>query len=198
MRLLFFFFFTGTLVISAQFNTPSRRVAKFNKPIKNNGRKLDYIKVSSDTIFENIEKTYKLAVHPPLDSIYITSRFGFRLHPIDGVYKKHRGIDLRAKAEYIYSVSKGIITKVDYDKGLGMYCVVTVGDYHFYYGHLSQLYKKEGTIVEPGTILGVTGSTGKSTAEHLHFAIKYKKVFIDPYLYLDFIKKLSRKHKSEI
>ncbi len=82
-----------------------------------------------------------------------------------------------------------MVKKIGYDKALGIYIILISGNYEFIYGHLSHIYVKEKGLLKPGEILGRTGTSGLSTAKHLHFAIKKNKHYIDPLPFLEFIMK---------
>lgn len=125
----------------------------------------------------------------PLDSIYVTSKFGKRADPFTGKNRKHYGIDLRASSSEIYSIMPGKIKKVGYEKkGLGNYIKIEHGDFEVIYGHLHTAIGEVGDFVSAGTIVGISGNTGRSTAPHLHFAIKYKGKYVDPKPVLEYLK----------
>jgi len=109
----------------------------------------------------------------------VTSPFGMRMHPIDHVRKMHNGIDISTRHDDLLATENngkviktgfdskgggGNYVKVEYDRGDGSKTIAT-------YCHLSKIDVKEGDTVNAGQKLGVSGSTGKSTGDHLHFAI---------------------------
>ncbi len=57
------------------------------------------------------------------------------------------------------------------DHGLGLYT---------FYGHLQSLAVEEGRLVDPGTVLGRVGATGRVTGAHLHWAARLNRARIDP------------------
>ncbi|PRY09057.1 peptidase M23-like protein [Pontibacter ummariensis] len=81
----------------------------------------------------------------------------------------------------------GKVSKVGYSKGLGNYIEVAHGAYRSVYGHLSTILVREEALVQAGTVLAITGSTGRSTGEHLHFSLKHGARVVDPTPYLDLI-----------
>lgn len=124
----------------------------------------------------------------PLDRIRITSNYGTRKDPITGRRRKHYGIDLAAKSDNVKSIMPGKITKIGYEKkGLGNYVKVKHGDFETIYGHLHTSIGTEGDIVNAGTVVGLSGSTGRSTGEHLHFSVKFKNNYVDPKPILEYI-----------
>ena len=100
----------------------------------------------------------------------VTSAFG-----VNRGSSKHKGTDMVGSgSKHIYSINNGTVVEVAYDgDGYGNYIIVNHGDgYWSLYGHLSKTYVKEGQGVNKNTILGVEGSTGRSTGSHLHLEIR--------------------------
>lgn len=116
----------------------------------------------------------------PLKSIKVTSPYGYRRDPITGKQSWHNGLDLRAKNEPAYAMMDGIVEKVGYDNRSGNYVTLRHGNYHVSYCHLSSIVVGRGENVYSGTIIGVTGSSGRSTGEHLHLTCKKDGKSINP------------------
>ena len=101
------------------------------------------------------------------------SGFGMRMHPIHGVQKMHYGIDFNCrKGTPIQASGKGKVVwagnRGDYGK-----CVIIDHGYGFksLYGHMSEILVKNGAQVERGAKIGLVGSTGGSTGDHLHYEV---------------------------
>ena len=131
----------------------------------------------------------------PLDHISLTSKFGYRVHPVLGGIKFHNGIDLSAHNVNIYSVLHGTVVISSYDDAIGNYIVINHGLYETTYGHLSTRYVKEGDLVKAGSIIGRSGRTGRVTGEHLHFIVKYQGQSINPLPFLKEILTINRKEE---
>lgn len=116
----------------------------------------------------------------PLKSIKVTSPYGYRRDPFTGKQSWHNGLDLRAKNEPAYAMMDGIVEKVGYDNRSGNYVTLKHGNYHVSYCHLSSIVVGRGENVYSGTIIGVTGSSGRSTGEHLHLTCKKDGKSINP------------------
>ena len=116
----------------------------------------------------------------PLKSIKVTSPYGYRRDPFTGKLSWHNGLDLRAKNEPAYAMMDGIVEKVGYDNRSGNYVTLRHGNYHVSYCHLSSIVVGRGENVYSGTIIGVTGSSGRSTGEHLHLTCKKDGKSINP------------------
>jgi len=113
-----------------------------------------------------------------------SSKFGNRFHPIDNKNKPHFGLDISAKAGTpIHAAAAGTIKSTKESKtGYGNQVVIE-HDYGFKtrYAHMYLFIVKEGQTVKKGEIIGFVGSTGKSTADHIHFEVWKNSDRIDPY-----------------
>lgn len=119
----------------------------------------------------------------PLEQTRITSEFGFRR------YRWHHGTDLKLNTgDPIYSTFDGIVRIKSYDRnGYGYYVVVRhKNGLETLYGHMSQILVEIGQEVKSGDILGLGGSTGRSTGPHLHFEVRYQGLSINPKQLFDF------------
>lgn len=125
----------------------------------------------------------------PLKSIKVTSPYGYRRDPITGKQSWHNGLDLRAKNEPAYSMMEGIVEKIGYDRRSGNYVTLKHGNYHVSYCHLSSVIVGKGERVFSGTIVGVTGNTGRSTGCHLHLTCKKDGESFNPTILLNLIEK---------
>ena len=113
------------------------------------------------------------------------SGFGFRLHPILHVNKMHYGIDFNcARGTEIQATGKGTVESAGEEAGYGK-CVVIDHGYGFKsrYAHMSSIKVKRGQEVSRGHLLGLVGSTGQSTGDHLHYEIEKDGEKVDPIQY---------------
>lgn len=102
----------------------------------------------------------------------VTSEFGIRRHPISGVVKLHSGIDFGADpGTPITAPLSGKVKTIATDpKGYGNYLILDHGKgLETLYGHTSKILVTEGMSVSQGTAIAWVGSTGSSTAPHLHW-----------------------------
>jgi len=120
----------------------------------------------------------------PLRSLKLTSTFGPRQHPILKRADFHKGIDLSARTEPVLAVLPGRVAAVGYDSILGHFVRLDHGQIQTIYGHLRLVCVSAGQMIDAAQVLGVTGSSGRSTGEHLHFAVSHKGNYLDP---LDFL-----------
>lgn len=102
----------------------------------------------------------------------------------------HGGIDLALEgleASRVYSACPGRVSAAEYSNSYGYYVVVDCGGgWATLYAHLSQINVDVGQEAVAVTVLGITGSSGFSTGEHLHFEIIYNGTRTNPENYLDF------------
>ncbi len=133
------------------------------------------------------QTAYKFSLSSPLQSIHITSPFGYRKDPFTSKSKFHNGIDLRANYEVCYAMLDGIVDRIGYDKRSGNFITMRHGNYSISYCHLSKILVSDGTFVKAGTPIAITGNSGRSTAPHLHLTVKYKRKTINAKLLLDYI-----------
>ena len=127
----------------------------------------------------------------PLDS-KITSPFGNK-RIFNGILKSyHSGTDFRAPTGTpITSSNAGVVVMAKKRFFAGNSVVIDHGRgiYTQYY-HMSKLKVKVGEMVEKGQVLGLAGSTGRSTGPHLHFGVKVQGVTVDPMHFLETINTL--------
>ena len=170
-------------------NTEKKQVSVFFQERKSetglkSELKIDTLSIEKDR--ENLNKSQDSNLKMPLKNLYVTSHYGVRFHPIDNKYKFHRGVDLRAKQDTVYAIYGGEIVDSGYSDSLGNFVKISFNEFITIYGHLSQYFVKAGQIVKGGAKIGITGSTGKSTGEHLHLTIKSPDgEYIDPSLLLE-------------
>jgi hypothetical protein len=156
-------------------------------------RKMVIQSKSLDTVLVMIEEKGKmLASLPSLKpvradklnrSISQMSGFGMRIHPIYRVRKMHNGIDFAARTGTpIYASGDGTISRVQNSKrGYGNNVIVNHGyGYESLYAHMSKILVKPGQKIVKGQKIGLVGSTGSSTAPHLHYEVHYKGKAVNP------------------
>lgn len=123
----------------------------------------------------------------PLGEDYkITSPFGMRFHPIYKKKKMHLGIDLKAPiGTPVYATSDGVVEKVESQKGgYGKQIIIRHdNEYQTRYAQLSEMKVKVGQKVKQGEEIGLTGSSGVSTAPHLHYEVIKNGKRVDPMKY---------------
>lgn len=152
-------------------------------------RKLYIQSKSYDEISKLVKNKSKMLAHMPAiqpisnkDLTRLTSGFGIRIHPIYKVGQFHPGIDFAApQGTPIYATGDGVVEKAQYEAGFGNHVVINHGySYKTLYGHMIKFIVKKGQKVKRGQCIGYVGSTGLSTAPHVHYEVIYKKEQVNP------------------
>lgn len=177
----------------AQFNTVSDNVCRYKvKKVEENipfsaNNDVDSLAINpplQETDSVDSKQKQWISSYPsityPLKSIKVTSPYGYRRDPFTGKRSWHNGLDLRAKNEPAYAMMDGIVEKVGYDNRSGNYVTLKHGNFCISYCHLSSVIVGKGERVFSGTIVGVTGNTGRSTGCHLHLTCKKDGKSVNP------------------
>ena len=122
---------------------------------------------------QNGKSSKRTLMKTPLNGARLSSGYGNRKHPILGFTKMHRGIDFAAPiGTPIFAAGDGIIEYSGWNGAYGKYIRIRHNDtFKTAYAHLSKIYKKRGSRIKQGDIIGTLGSTGRSTGPHLHYEI---------------------------
>lgn len=130
--------------------------------------------------------------YTPCDYNRISSTFGMRFHPIDKIWKMHKGVDFAINHVPIYASRAGIVVTSGWDDSAGWWVVIDHGDgFRSVYMHMCKRPSvRVYDLVLAGQELGCVGSTGASTGNHLHFGIQKKNEakgyyeYVNPLLYV--------------
>ena len=122
---------------------------------------------------------------PCPSSTYITSGFGWRIHPIFGTKRYHNGVDISANSgSSVVAADSGTVSVATYSSSAGNYVVLYhSGGTTTTYMHLSSIAVSVGETVTKGQTIGAVGSTGWSTGPHLHFQIEVNGSGVNPLSY---------------
>lgn len=112
----------------------------------------------------------------------ITCKFGYRYHPITGLFGFHTGVDIAANSgTAIYAAAAGKVIERGYSDVWGNYMLIEHSDStQTFYAHCKKLLKSKGAKVKSGEKIATVGSTGWSTGPHLHFEVRLNGVYMDP------------------
>ncbi len=114
------------------------------------------------------------------------SGFGMRIHPIYKISKFHAGMDFTAPTgTEVYATGDGVINTVrSLRRELGNHIIINHGfGYQTIYAHLDRFNVRVGQKVKRGDVIGFVGSTGLSTAPHLHYEVMVNGRNVDPAMY---------------
>ncbi|MDF2601772.1 MAG: murein DD-endopeptidase MepM [Methylobacterium brachiatum] len=117
----------------------------------------------------------------------VSSPFGTRLDPFTRGLALHTGLDLRAESgEPARATAPGRVSAADYAGGYGN--MVEVDHGHGVvtrFGHLARILVRPGQRVAAGDVVGLVGSTGRSTGAHLHYETRIDGEPVDPQRFLE-------------
>ncbi len=124
-------------------------------------------------------------VWPSANSTYVTSKYGYRIHPIFGTKKFHSGIDIGAAAgTAVLAADGGTVSVATYSSSYGNYVMLYHADgTTTLYAHMSSLAVSAGQTVSQGSTIGYVGETGWANGPHLHFEVRKDGATLDPLAY---------------
>jgi murein DD-endopeptidase MepM/ murein hydrolase activator NlpD len=98
----------------------------------------------------------------------------------------HPGVDIAVPENTaVRTTASGVVSELGWDNDYGNYIEVQHGGgYTTIYGHNSRLIVSRGQWVKKGDIIAFSGSTGRSTAPHLHYEVRRRGIAVDPQPYL--------------
>jgi murein DD-endopeptidase MepM/ murein hydrolase activator NlpD len=110
-------------------------------------------------------------IYPLMNPAPVTSRFGWRTHPLTGSRRFHSGIDIAAPSGApVVATAAGTVISSGWKGGYGKAVIIQHNNtQQTLYGHLSEVSVQAGQVITQGTTIGLVGSTGNSTGPHLHF-----------------------------
>ncbi len=156
-------------------------VVETNKRLDKIAKQVYIQSKSFDEVIEMAKKKEKMLASIPAvmpvankDLKRTASGFGYRIDPIYKTQKMHTGMDFTADTGTdVYATGNGVVESVEVKKwGYGKHVVIDHGyGYKTMYAHLIKFNVKKGQKVKRGDLIGFVGSTGKSTAPHLHYEV---------------------------
>jgi murein DD-endopeptidase MepM/ murein hydrolase activator NlpD len=129
--------------------------------------------------------THAAALTTPLK---INSNFGFRRDPFTRRGRMHTGVDLEGDyGQTVGSPIAGTVSFAGVKRGYGNIVIVDHGGgISTYYAHLSSISVALGDSVDSGQIIGLIGSTGRSTGPHLHYEVRANGHPVNPFATIAF------------
>lgn len=138
----------------------------------------------------------------------IASEFGMRIDPINGENTFHSGLDLVSlDSKDVLSVEDGVVVRSrivtdpsNRTSEWGNYIAIRSAQNEervIYYCHLSKRIASCGDIVKAGDIIGIEGSSGRSTGSHLHFEVRLNNISTDPSAILNLPNQAGYIHKNK-
>lgn len=154
--------------LSARVAYQKESYGAIEKLIKNQGNKLASIPAIQPVSNKDLTK--------------IASGFGFRIHPIYGIPKMHKGLDFTApQGTPIYATGDGTVKEAEFGNGNGNHVIINHGyGYETIYMHMVRINTSPGQKVKRGEVIGWVGSTGASTGPHCHYEVHINGTPVDP------------------
>ncbi|MBP1737374.1 MAG: peptidase [Oscillospiraceae bacterium] len=117
----------------------------------------------------------------------VSSTFGYRTHPVSGVYRFHFGTDIAADTgTTIEAFADGVVEYVGESSEYGLYVQLDhANNVKTFYCHCSELDVTQGETVTAGQKIAEVGSTGDSTGPHLHFEVKKDGIYLNSIYYVN-------------
>jgi murein DD-endopeptidase MepM/ murein hydrolase activator NlpD len=122
----------------------------------------------------------------PVDSPTLTSSFGVRNDPFNGRHRMHQGVDIPGPiGTPVYATADGVVERAEWAGGYGHLVELNHGNgMQTRYGHLSKIIAQPNERVRRGQLIGLMGSTGRSTGSHLHYEVRIAGAAVDPAPYI--------------
>lgn len=181
--------------IAQKYSVPSQAIADFNYLLEPNKLALGTELVIPDAKIPQPVVT-NLPVIPSIINAGVTdggAKKGWCMWPTNaGLITQnfswyHNGLDIASSSvPPIFACASGVVVRAGWDPwGLGLHIIVDHGNgYETVYGHMSRLDVSYGDKVKKGEVMGLMGSTGRSTGPHVHFMIKYQGSPQNPLKYI--------------
>ena len=163
---------------------------KKHKPVANSGG--PYIPQSEsqqEDLLLRTDKNLNILRHTPLGrpvSGPITSQFGGREDPVNGKEAFHSGVDMRAKrGEKVLATADGKVVQANNNGYYGRFVEISHGNgFTTHFAHLQEYKVKKGDKVKRGQVIGLAGSSGRSTGVHLHYELCLNGKLINPVTFM--------------
>lgn len=136
---------------------------------------------------ESLEKAViAIPASQPVEKVNFTSYYGVRSDPFRGTAAMHAGVDIPGSiGTPVYATADGIISRAERSGGYGNLVEVNHGrGIATRYGHLSKILVAPNTRVTRGQLIGLMGSTGRSTGSHLHYEVRIDGQAVNPMPFL--------------
>ncbi|MGB5965596.1 MAG: M23 family metallopeptidase [Sulfurimonadaceae bacterium] len=124
----------------------------------------------------------------PIEYHGVTSKFGYRTHPITGRRELHQGSDMKAKLfTEVYATANGVVEYAGYHRKSGFGRLIILNNsygFRTYFAHLGKIDVKHGQVVQKGDLIGLSGNSGRSNGPHLHYEIRFMHRAVNPFWFI--------------
>tara|TARA_Y100000034_G_C6647183_1_gene283161 strand:- start:6 stop:617 length:612 start_codon:yes stop_codon:yes gene_type:complete len=139
--------------------------------------KIDSLNTHMDSLCNDINNLHQyldsLPLGSPLDTLIISSNYGWRRGPLYRGWRMHSGTDFFADwSDTVYATGNGLVYRARRNFGYGRQIKIEhCGEYYSSYSHLYRYFVKEGDSVKLGQPIARAGNSGMVTGPHLHYEI---------------------------
>jgi len=165
-------------------------MAEFNRQLDQLSRQMenrsDTLGILESQLFDAKVKKKLMPTIPPVDAAYTASSYGWRIDPFNGMLAMHEGVDFPVDiGTPVFAAAGGVVIYSGPHPQYGFLIEIDHGnDFTTRYAHCSRLLVKEGEVVQRGSKIAETGSSGRATGPHLHFEVRYRGVAQNPIRFL--------------
>ena len=163
---------------------------EFNRQLDQLSRQMenrtDSLGILESQLFDAKVKKKLMPTIPPVDASWSASSFGWRIDPFNGMLAMHEGVDFVVDTGTpIFAAAGGVVSYSGPHPQYGFLVEIDHGnDFTTRYAHCSRLLVKEGEVVQRGSKIAESGSTGRATGPHVHFEVRYRGVAQNPARFL--------------
>lgn len=178
--------FASTQLLTAVSASDRQRLAGAQRDIDKLLRQARLQKNDYESILSELESSNeKIRTTPSLRPVhvgFISSRFGWRMDPMNGRRTMHRGVDFSARlGTPVYATADGVVTYSGVWHTYGNVVEIShSGGFVTRFAHMQARLVQKGQRVTRGDVIGRVGSTGRSTFSHLHYEIEKNGERVDP------------------
>jgi murein DD-endopeptidase MepM/ murein hydrolase activator NlpD len=165
-------------------------MAEFNRQLDQLSRQMenrsDSLGILESQLFDAKVKKKLMPTIPPVDAPYLASSFGWRIDPFNGMLAMHEGLDFPVDVgSPIFAAAGGVVIYAGPHPQYGYLVEIDHGnDFTTRYAHCSRVLVTVGQVVQRGSKIAESGSTGRATGPHLHFEVRYRGVAQNPIRFL--------------
>jgi murein DD-endopeptidase MepM/ murein hydrolase activator NlpD len=165
-------------------------MAEFNRQLDQLSRQMenrsDSLGILESQLFDAKVKKKLMPTIPPVDAAYSASSYGWRIDPFNGMLAMHEGVDFPVDiGTPVFAAAGGVVIYSGPHPQYGFLVEIDHGnDFTTRYAHCSRVMVREGEVVQRGSKIAESGSTGRATGPHLHFEVRYRSVAQNPIRFL--------------
>jgi murein DD-endopeptidase MepM/ murein hydrolase activator NlpD len=165
-------------------------MAEFGRQLDQLSRQMenrtDSLGILESQLFDAKVKKKLMPTIPPVDASWSASSFGWRIDPFNGMLAMHEGVDFVVDiGTPVFAAAGGVVRFAGMHPQYGYMVEIDHGnDFTTRYAHNSRLLVTEGQVVQRGSKIAESGSTGRATGPHVHFEVRYRGVAQNPARFL--------------